>query len=222
MLEDKFSEDLATLVLKISQGARTQNLDKLNVVKSRLIELHRQNLVKINHSAMELVCGYHLILKGYDVAVEQQVNDSLVCDVLGIKGDGKAIVEIETGFIPPEHALDPSTFFTARITSKIARYSAYSDKFALGVPPYCILPVLPIFQSPPSRRNMAELREAKDLCDRYYRAPPITLEQIREARLHSIHMIDVDEARVVEMDPEAYVDAMKRRAAILDNASPSA
>lgn len=204
------------MVLRISPKA--ENLEKLNAVKSRLIELHNQNLVKINHSAMELVCAYHLILKGYTVTVEQQVNGSLVCDILGIKGEGRAIVEIETGFIPPEHALDPSTFFTARITSKIARYSSYSEKFALGAPPYCILPVLPVFQKPPSRRNMTELRKVKDLCDKYYKNPPITLEQIREARLHSIHVIDVDTGQTREMDPEAYIGATERRAITLDDA----
>ena len=54
---------------------------------------------------MELVCAKHLIEFGYTVDVEDWF-DILVCDVFASKGDGEAIVEIETGFIPPEHALD--------------------------------------------------------------------------------------------------------------------
>ncbi len=220
MSDERFSEDLTTLVEKISSKEGKRIPDRLDLVKSRLIELHHQNLVKINHSTMELVCAHNLIRRGYEVSVEEQVNNSLVCDVLGIKGDGKAIVEIETGFIPPEHALDPNAFFTARITSKIARYSQYSDKFALGVPPYCVLPVPPMFQRPPRRRNSIELEEAKNLCDRYYRNPPITLEQLREARLHSIQIVDVDQCHVEEVDPETYIDTVERGAATLHSHLP--
>lgn len=220
MSDERFSEDLIALVQKISSKEGERSLDKLDLVKSRLIELHHRNLVKINHSAMELVCAHHLIRRGYEVSVEQQVNSSLVCDVLGIKGDGKAIVEIETGFIPPEHALDPNAFFTARITSKIARYSQYSDKFTLAVPPYCVLPVPPIFQRPPRRRSSIELGEAKNLCDRYYTKPPITLEQLREARLHSIQIVDVDQCHVEEIDPETYVETVERSAATLHSHLP--
>ena len=56
-----------------------------------------RNLVKINHSAMELVCAKHLIRYGYKVDVEKQLTDILICDVYAEKGDGAAIVEIETG-----------------------------------------------------------------------------------------------------------------------------
>jgi hypothetical protein len=30
----------------------------------------------------------------------------LVCDLFAKKGDGDTIIEIETGFTPPDHALD--------------------------------------------------------------------------------------------------------------------
>ena len=45
--------------------------------------------------------------------------------LFGKKGDGTAIIEIETGFTPPEHALDTVDYYAARIVSKIARYSKY-------------------------------------------------------------------------------------------------
>lgn len=207
MAKNKFEEDLADLCARISPEMSQQAIERLEAVKTRLFELHDENLVKINHSAMELVCAHSLILAGYKVVVEEKLSDLLVCDVLGIKGDGKAIVEVETGFVPPDHALDPTDFFTARVTSKIARYSPFSEKFILGAPPYCVLPIPELFQKPPGRRTTDEVGRAKNLCDRYYSSPPVTLEEIRNARLHSIHIIDVDRGKVREMDPEAYLEA---------------
>ena len=44
----------------------------------------------------------------------------------------------------------------------------------------------------------------KTLCDRYYSNPPVSVEEIRNARLHTIYVINVDEGRVQETDPENY------------------
>ena len=61
---------------------------------------------------MELVCARHLIKYGYAVDVER-LNEILICDLYATKGEGEAIVEIETGFIPPEHAGSPIPLFSA-------------------------------------------------------------------------------------------------------------
>lgn len=108
-------------------GDSEEVIKKVDFVKNRLIELYKRNIVKINHSVMELVCARHLIRYGYSVDVEKRLTDILVCDVYATKGDGEAVVEIETGFVPPEHALDPLSYYTARITSKIARYSKFAN-----------------------------------------------------------------------------------------------
>lgn len=215
MAKNRFEEDLTDLVARISAGSNSKSVAKLDAVKTRLFDLHDLNTVKINHSAMELVCAYSLILAGYEVVVEEKISDLLVCDVLGVKGEGRAIVEVETAFVPPDHALDPSDFFRARVTSKIARYSQYSEKFILGAPPYCILPIPSIFQQPPSHRTATDVSDAKNLCDRYYSNPAISLEEIRNARLHSIYIIDVDKGRVNEMDPEAYLEATQSSRSLL-------
>jgi len=59
---------------------------------------------------------------------------------------------------------------------------------------------------------MEELQEIKGRCDLYYKNPPVTLDEIRNARLHTIYIIDVDEATVQETDPGAYAE--KRRAGV--------
>jgi hypothetical protein len=203
---EKFNEDINTLLERISENEDIRVKSELERISDRLVKLYRRNLVKINHSVMELLCAKHLILKGYYVDVEHQLSDMLVCDLFGVRGEGKLIIEIETGYTPPDHALDPSTYNRARIASKIARYSAFSDKFGLGTLPTNILQIPGVFQKPPSHREADEILEVKALCDKYYKKPPVSFDEIKNARLHAIYIIDVDEALVREIDPEAYID----------------
>jgi len=204
MDDEKFGADLDSLLSKLVPDRSDSAFSKLDAIRAKLVEMHRQNLVKINHSAMEVICAKHLILKGYEVDVEHPVNGVLVCDLFGVKGDGRAVVEIETGFIPPEHALDPTSYYSARVASKIARYSMFADKFSLGSPLYQVLPIPALFLKPPRLRKLEEIEEAKRLCDRYYRNPPIALEEIAAARVHSVFLIDVDSGYMREFDPETY------------------
>jgi len=204
MDDEKFGADLDSLLSKLVPDRSDSAFSKLDAIRAKLVEMHRQNLVKINHSAMEVICARHLILKGYEVDVEHPVNGVLVCDLFGVKGDGRAVVEIETGFVPPEHALDPTSYYSARVASKIARYSMFADKFSLGSPLYQVLPIPALFLKPPRLRKLEEIEEAKRLCDRYYRNPPIALEEIAAARVHSVFLIDVDSGYMREFDPETY------------------
>jgi hypothetical protein len=155
---------------------------------------------------MELVCAKHLIRYGYSVDVEKQLTDILVCDVYAEKGDGVAIVEIETGFIPPEHALDPLGYYAARIASKLARYSKYSNQFVLATTPVSVLPIPGVFRRPPRDRRPSEIRQVKQLCDKYYANPPVVEDEILNARLHMIYIINTDQGAVTEMDVESYLD----------------
>ncbi len=206
---EKFTRDVNEVALKSCVNEDQIVLQKVSFVKQRLIDLYKRNLVKINHSVMEIVCAKHLIKYGYDVDVERQISDTLVCDVYATKGNGNFIVEIETGFTPPEHALDPLGYFISRITSKISRYSKFASKFALATPPVSVLPIPEIFMKPPRNRKVAEIRRLKELCDKYYKNPPIGTEDIQNARLHSVYIINSDDANVSELDPEAYQELVK-------------
>ena len=203
---NKFDRDLGILLTRLNKDADMETKEKLSRLKDRLIHLNEENIVKINHSVMELVCAKHLILKGYEVDVERPLEGGLTCDLYGEKGYGVLIVEVETGFVPPNHALDPATYCKARIASKITRYSNHSDKFALGVPPYYILQIPPALTKPPRGRKSEELREVKSRCDLYYKNPPVSLDEISNARLHTIYVTDVDGVTVREVDPSTYVE----------------
>jgi len=202
---EKFEEDLNLLLSKLAQNASNETGRKLSELKERLIQLHRENVVKINHSVMELVCAKQLVEKGYEVQVEHQLDGELICDLFALKGLGTLIVEIETGFVPPDHALDPSSYIAARIASKIIRYSSYAGKFALGVPPHYILQFPSTFTQPSRGRKPEDLRKIKALCDLYYQNPPVSLKEIKDARIHVVYVVDVDEAAVREVEPETYV-----------------
>jgi hypothetical protein len=216
--KERFEQDLVTLMSRLTVGVNKEVENKLNTLKDWLVKLQKENIVKINHSVMELVCAKYLILKGYEVHAEYFLNEFLTCDLYSTKGYGNLIVEIETGFIPPEHALDPLTYTSARLASKIIRYSSHAGKFALGVPPHYILPFPRVLAKPPRRRTLMDIEFIKNLCDLYYHNPPVTEEEIRNARIQEIYIIDVDQARVQEGNPEAYMKRALQKSYIFADA----
>ncbi len=200
----RFREDLQTLAHRACKEDSEEVRTKVFAVARVLEGLYRKNRVKINHSALELVCARNLIVQGYQVQVEHRLDASLLCDVYGMRGDGGLVVEIETGFIPPEAALEPGTYARSRIASKIARYSRFAGKFALGTTPSYVLDIPPFFLTPPRHRLPADGEALKAVTDVHYNKPPITLAELMHARVHSIIVIDVDSATAQETDPETY------------------
>ena len=194
------------MVKKLSKNLKGHDISRLESVGFQLTELYQKNLVKINHSILELICASNLISRYYKVEVEKNITDILVCDIFAKKGDGTTIIEIETGFTPPQHAMDTVDYFAARIISKIARYSKHCSKFSLATPVIGILPIPKIFLLPPNARPEEEVNKIKDLCDRYYKNPPIDYDDILNAHIHSVYLINIDKGFAKELDPQGYVD----------------
>lgn len=205
---ERFEEDLDVIVDRLCSGESERVCQQILRLRDKLILLYRKNAVKVNHSVMEIVCAKHLILGGYYVELEYALN-GLSCDIYALKGLGSLIVEVETGYVPPEHAVDPVTYCRARVTSKIARYSSFAEKFALAAPPYYVLWFHPALVKPPRYRTLSEIREIKALCDLYYSNPPVSVEEIRNARLHTVYIIDVDKCSVKETDPNTYIERVQ-------------
>jgi len=203
---EKFRNDVYEMTERLSKNLKENDIPKLNYVRQQLIEMYQKNLVKINHSILELICASNLISRGYVVDVEKDVSDILVCDIYAKKGGGNTIIEIETGFTPPEHAMDTVDYYAARIMSKISRYSQHCSKFSLATPVIGILPISKIFLLPPNARKKEDVNKVKDLCDRYYKNPPIEYDDILNAHLHSIYLINIDKGFAKELDPQGYVD----------------
>jgi len=207
---EKFQNDVYAITGRLSSKLSEEDLPKLNFVRQQLVEMYKKNLVKINHSVLELVCAAELIANGYAVEAEKEISDILVCDLFAQKGDGDTIIEIETGFTPPDHAMDTIDYSTARIMSKIARYSKYCSKFSLATPVTGIIPIPKIFLIPPNARKKEDIKKVQDLCDRYYKNPPINYDDILNARLHSIYLINVDKNFAKALDPHGYVDLTEK------------
>ncbi|MGB9003411.1 MAG: hypothetical protein WCC52_06380 [Nitrosotalea sp.] len=203
---EKFTDDVYTVAEKLTREKTPEMKSRINFVRERLIELYQKNLVKINHSVLEIICASNLIAQGYSVDIEKHLSDILVCDVFATKGDGTFIMEIETGFTPPDHALDTIDYYVARIASKIARYSQFCSKFALATPVVGILPIPKIFLKPPSKRTVDEIQKMKELCDRFYKNPPIEMNDILNARLHSVYLINIDKCFAKQLDPYTYLE----------------
>ena len=157
---EKFRNDVNAVTDRLSSKLSEEDLPKLNFVSQQLIEMYKKNLVKINHSVLELICASELIANGYAVEVEKKISDILVCDLFAQKGDGDTIIEIETGFTPPDHAMDTIDYSTARIMSKIARYSKYCSKFSLATPVTGIIPIPKIFLIPPNARKKEDIQKS--------------------------------------------------------------
>ena len=203
---EKFTDDVYTVAEKLTNDQTPEIKARVNFVRERLIELYKKNLVKINHSVLEIICASNLISQGYTVDIEKQLSSILVCDVFATKGDGTVILEIETGFTPPDHALDTIDYYVARISSKIARYSKHCSKFALATPVVGILPIPKLFLKPPKDRKPEEVKKIKTLVDRFYKNPPIEIEDILNAHLHSIYLINIDKGFAKQLDPYTYLE----------------
>ena len=63
-----------------------------------------------------------------------------------------------------------------------------------------------VLVKPPKYRSEAEVQRIKSLCDKYYRNPPITIDEILNTRLHVIYLVNVDEAHIMEVDPITYIE----------------
>lgn len=201
---EKFRDDVYAVTNKLAPQLQKDDIPKLNYVRQRLIDLYQQNLVKINHSVLEIICAANLVAKGYTVDVEKRLTDSLVCDVYAKKEDHVSIIEIETGFTPPEHALDTIGYYISRIVSKIARYSKYCNEFSLATPVIGMIPLHQLFLNPPSLRPENEIKKIKTICDEFYKNPPIEYEDILNAKLNSIYLINIDKGFAKEIDPVSY------------------
>ena len=206
--DEKFIRDVMELVARLSQDLPHGLATELEALGEKLLWLREEGRVKINHSAMELVCAKELLALGYKVDVEHEVN-GLVCDVYAWAGGEDLVVEVETGFVPPDHALDPLTYLRARIASKIARYSCLADCFALGLPPHYVALIPDALLRSGEERGEGEILELKQLCDYYYHNPPVSLEELRSAKLDWVFIIDVDGLSTTMISPGCYQEAVK-------------
>ena len=221
--------------MQIKPRTNPKVMQQLVEIRNRLVSLHKRRLVKINHSVMEVLCAWHLIEHGYRVVVEHPLDGgALVADIYAVSSRSEKsafstdspsysdqkphrrdttalefgetlVVEVETGFVPPEAALAPVRYRQARIAAKIARYGGHGHRFALATPGYHVLQVPHVLLRPPEEREKEELQQLKVLCDTYYSSPPIAMDMLVQTVLDTIYILNVDLGRVVQVPPHSYL-----------------
>ncbi|MDD1755953.1 MAG: hypothetical protein LUQ39_03860 [Methanomassiliicoccales archaeon] len=204
--QNVYEKDVDQLIQRMLDGSTPELRAQLPSLAQRLKDLRERNMLKINHSILELVVAKYLIQDGYEVSLEHTLESGLTCDVFASKGLGTFIVEVETGYVPPSHALDPVDYIKARIASKIARYSGYCNKFSLGSPAHYVMPIPRMLTKPPRTREQPEIDMVKRYCDMYYSNPPVSNEEIVNAHIHSVQVIDVENLTILEVEPREYID----------------
>lgn len=224
----KFVRDMDILIKRIAPNTSSDAMDELLKVRDRFIELNRKKLAKINHSTMQFLCAKHLIENAYRVKIEYPLNggalradifgirkrvlglgedprDAILSEMHGISEDEETLVlEVETGFVPPSAALSPGTYRMTRIAAKIARYAGFSHRFSLATPHYHVLQIPNPMLQPVGQRDEGDLKHLKKLCDSQYSSPPILYEELATSEIHSIFIINVDDMKTLEVDPQKY------------------
>ncbi|MFP3190601.1 MAG: hypothetical protein RXR31_04600 [Thermoproteota archaeon] len=203
---NKFLLELEELYLKNSEQLEDPYKDIFRQLIDKAIQLYLRQLVKSNHTMMELILALHFLKRKKVVDIEKELGD-LIADVLVLNnGKYEELIEIETGFVPPEYSADPVSYRFAREVSKVARYCKYSDFFSLACPPFHLLQVPEIFLKAPKERDEAELKEIKKILDVYYKALPIEIDDLRNAKIDYIYIINVDNLKVKRLTLNEYFD----------------
>jgi len=209
------AEDIDSVIERLKDRLNHPVKETLDNLGSRLKELALRRLVSSNHTAMELVVAAHLLSKGYSVEIEHVLAPNLVCDIYAVLDGKSLIVEVETGFVPPENSIDPVAYRFARELSKVARYSRYADFFAMAVPPFHILQLPFIVFMPPEERKRWGVEYFKRLLDLYYSKPPVKLEELLDAKLHYVYVVLVDTLELIELTAREYFVTFIERPAML-------
>ena len=176
-------------------------------IRDKLTRLFEKGIVKSNHSIIEFILASYLISKGFRVDVEHEVERDVVCDVYAEVDGERVIVEVETGYVPPENCLDPLTYRMIRAVSKIVRYSRYSDKFYLAYPPYHIEPIpsVMLISYNDKVKRVHDLKRVLGLCSKYYRNVRWTLDDILKAHIEGIIYVNVDNLNVKVIGVDEYL-----------------
>ena len=74
---ETFKDDLYFVRDKLAIGLDESEIESLNSILDRLIELKTKRQIKINHSILELVCSKELIMQGFwrSVLINSRTSD---------------------------------------------------------------------------------------------------------------------------------------------------
>ncbi len=226
---DEFNRNISHL---ISDLIRESKLDDRQANNLRNCSRSIRSAAKANRKTSNilaaratLVLANSYILEGYHTLTEYRLknrfkhaNPELVTDLLVEKGNEIQVTEVENGGVAPYISLHPKwhiqeeLYHAARLASKIARYSGYSDVFNVGL--VAASPInlklkdvrkcITYFMSDFSSRNQKDTEDIRRLANMLYSEPKITCKQIYNARLDGIFEINSMEHTVRSLNDELF------------------
>ena len=79
----------------------------------------------------------------------------------------------------------------------------------MATPIVNVLPIPTLFLLSPKDRSTEQVSKIKKICDRFYKHPQIKFEEIQNARIDSVYLINTDKGFSKEIDPEGYLNLTK-------------
>jgi hypothetical protein len=76
----------------------------------------------------------------------------------------------------------------------------------LGSPAHYVMPIPRMLTKPPRSRVQPEIDMVKHYCDLYYSNPPVSHDEIVNAHIHSVQVINVEHLAIQEIEPVDYID----------------
>jgi hypothetical protein len=195
-----YMKDLINVYERVSK--KFGNSCELEQVLKKIISLHKVGVLNINHSVLELITAGYLINEGYKVYVEVEMAGG-VADLYAIKGID-LVIEVETGYVPPNNAVNAEEFLMGRLALKTARYSNVAHGFYIAVPSFYIPPIPSELLLKPDERNEEENRRIMSLIRRYTKAPDITLSDVKNSKIDGIITINSKELELKLIDVRSF------------------
>lgn len=200
MRPDRIIKDLELIYEKVSDCYG--NNSNLEEIYRKLLGLSKIGILNVNHSVLQLILSGYLLSKGFRVYVEVEVQGG-VMDIYAIKVKDLGI-EVETGYVPPNNAINAEEFLMSRISLKTAKYSNMVSEFYIAVPSFYIPPIPRELLLDPNERNEEEVRNLMRLIRKYSKTPDITINDVKTSKINGIIIVNTKNMKINIIDNKSF------------------
>jgi hypothetical protein len=152
---------------RMLESTITSNFNGLSEVLDKLdFEVSRGGIARY-HAILQFIVALDLHRRGFDVSVEEPVDGVFKADVYAESPLGRVIVEVETGYVPPDRIHSLEEFLEAKMVFKAVAYSAYTDVFMIATPNHIKMPVPRELLIPVEDRDESDIMAIRELALRY-------------------------------------------------------
>jgi hypothetical protein len=165
------------------------------------LEVSRGGIARY-HAMLQFLVALDLHRRGFDVSVEEPVDGGFKADVYAEGPTGRVIVEIETGYVPPDRMYELEGFLEAKVAFKAVAYSFYTDLFVVATPSHMSLSIPEELLKPIESRSVEDVIAIRELALRYDRVKASRiLWRAHASRVDGVAYINVSDRRVYYLIP---------------------